>query len=68
MILDANQENIIGNVTLFKDAVRQQTGSERKLIKTCLTEDERVETLREIYGIDLTGEERDNISSDNRLA
>ena len=68
MILDANQENIIGNVTLFKDAVRQQTGSERKLIKTCLTEDERVETLREIYGIDLTGEERDNISSDSRLA
>lgn len=68
MILDANQENIIGNVTLFKDAVRQQTGSERKLIKTCLTEDERVETLREIYGIELTGEERDNISSDNRLA
>lgn len=67
MILDADQEKKIGSVTLFKEAIRQQTGSERILIKTCLTEDERIESLREIYGIKLT-EERNSISSDNNLA
>jgi hypothetical protein len=43
-------------------------GSERKLIKTCLTEDERIESLKETYGIELTGEERESISSDNKLS
>jgi arylamine N-acetyltransferase len=68
MIMDSDEKKIIGSVTLFKETIREQRGSERKLIKECKTEDERVEALREIFGIELTGEERNAISSDSRLA
>lgn len=68
MIMDSDEKKIIGSVTLFKETIREQKGSERKLIKECKTEDERVEALREIFGIELTGEERNAISSDSRLA
>lgn len=68
MIIDPHQEIIVGSVTLFKDAIREQRGSERKLVKECKTEDERVEMLREIYGIELGEPERQSISPDTSLA
>ncbi|KAM0716683.1 hypothetical protein Q7P37_008128 [Cladosporium fusiforme] len=68
MILDADQERIVGSVTLFKDAIREQKGSERKLVKEFKTENERIESLRDFYGIQLTEEERKSISPDSRLA
>jgi hypothetical protein len=66
--MDPEQETIVGNVTLFKDAIREQKGSSRKLVKDCKTEDERVDMLKEIYGIELTEEERQSISPDTSIA
>lgn len=68
MIIDPDQEIVVGSVTLFKDAIREQKGSERKLVKECKTEDERVEMLKEIYGIELGEPERQSISPDTSLA
>ncbi|KAK5999438.1 hypothetical protein QM012_005439 [Aureobasidium pullulans] len=67
MIMDAEQENIIGNVTLFKDTIRQQQGSEREVVKECKTETERVEALKDLFGIELTEQEREALSIDLRL-
>ena len=67
MIMDADGEKIVGSVTLFKEAIREQTGSERKLIRECKTEDERIESLKETFGIELTEEERESISPSSRL-
>ncbi|KAG9849549.1 cysteine proteinase, partial [Aureobasidium melanogenum] len=68
MIMDAEQTNIIGSITLFKDTIREQKGSERRLTKECKTEDERVQALREIFGIELTEDEREALPPDVRLA
>jgi arylamine N-acetyltransferase len=68
MIADAEDEKIVGSVTLFKEAIREQMGSERKLIRECQTESERIKSLKEIYGIVLSEEERRSISLDNKLA
>ncbi|KAH0042268.1 cysteine proteinase, partial [Aureobasidium melanogenum] len=68
MIMDAEQENIVGSITLFKDTIREQRGSERKLVEECKTEIERVQALKDIFGIELTGDEREALSADFRLA
>lgn len=68
MIMDAEQEKIIGSITLFKDTIRQQRGREREVVKECKTENERVEALKDIFGIELTKQEREALSHDLRLA
>ncbi|KLU89833.1 hypothetical protein MAPG_08802, partial [Magnaporthiopsis poae ATCC 64411] len=66
---DGDEERgIVGNITLFKDAVRETIGAKRTVIKDCKTEDERVQALAEIFGVHLTQEERDGIPNDRRLA
>jgi arylamine N-acetyltransferase len=62
------QEKIVGSVTLFKETIRESVGAERKVIRECTTEDERIDSLREIYGIKLSNEEREGIASELRLA
>ncbi|KAL5113205.1 hypothetical protein ACEQ8H_008932 [Pleosporales sp. CAS-2024a] len=68
MLPDAQGEKIVGHVTLFKEAVREQKGEHHKLIKACETEHERVELLKELFGIELTEEERQSVAPETRLA
>ena len=66
--MDDEQEKIIGSVTLFEATIRESIGSERKVDKECKTEDERIESLKEIYAIELTDEEKNGVPSALRLA
>jgi arylamine N-acetyltransferase len=67
MVMDEAQEKIVGNVTLFGGDVKETIGSEKRGVRECKTEDERVDVLREVFGIDLTEEQRKGISEDSRL-
>lgn len=68
MIMDEGEEAIIGSITLFKNTVRKTVGSSRKIIKECKTEEERVQTLADIFGVHLTEEEQNGIQNDKRSA
>jgi arylamine N-acetyltransferase len=61
MLMDDAQEKIVGNVTLFEAAVKESIGSNQKLLKECKTEDDRLEILKEVFGIELTDEEKNGI-------
>lgn len=67
MIIDQVQETIIGNVTLFESGVKESIGTERKAVKDCKTENERIEILRELFDINFSEEERNGIPPDRRL-
>lgn len=67
MMMDEAREKIIGNVTLFGGTVRESIGSDRKVLKECTTEDERVAALAEIFDVKLADDERKAISADVRL-
>ncbi|KAJ4376910.1 N-malonyltransferase fdb2 [Didymella sp. IMI 355093] len=68
MIMDEAQEKIVGNLTLFEARITKSIGAHRQIMKECLTEDERVDSLKELFDIALTEEERSGIPSDRRLA
>ena len=68
MIMNSEREKIIGSVTLFEATIRESIVSERKIVKECKTEDERIESLKGIYGIELTDEEKNGVPSALRLA
>ncbi|KAJ1323490.1 N-hydroxyarylamine O-acetyltransferase [Microdochium nivale] len=61
-------EIIIGDLTLFKDTVRETIGSTRRVVKECTTEAERVYVLAEIFDVCLTEEEKESIPVGMRLA
>jgi len=67
MIMDEEREEIVGNVTLFEGEINESIGSDRRVVKDCKTEDERVDALKELFGIELTEEEKRGISVDLRL-
>ncbi|KAH7028426.1 arylamine N-acetyltransferase 1 [Macrophomina phaseolina] len=67
MLMDEAREEIVGSITLFEATIKQSIGSERKVLKECTTEDERVDALKEFFGIELTDEERKGIPPDLRL-
>jgi arylamine N-acetyltransferase len=67
MIMDEEGEKIVGSVTMMGGDVKESIGSERRVVKDCKTEVERVSALREVFGIELTEEEREGISVDFRL-
>jgi arylamine N-acetyltransferase len=67
MIMDEAKEKIVGNVTLFGDTIRESIGSQRRVLKECTTEDERVQALSEIFNITLADHEKNAISADLRL-
>ena len=52
---------IVGKVMLVNGDVKRNMGGKTSLVKTCKTEEERVEALREYFGIDLTQEESEGI-------
>ncbi|PSN71057.1 arylamine N-acetyltransferase 1 [Corynespora cassiicola Philippines] len=67
MVLDEEGESIVGNVTLFEGTIKEAVGSDRKVLRECKTEEERVDALKEYFGIDLTDEEIDGLPQDLRL-
>lgn len=67
MIMDHAHAEIIGNVTLFEGTIKESVGEKRKLLRECKTEDERVDALKEVFGIDLTDEERNALPHNLRL-
>ncbi|KAF5636859.1 arylamine n-acetyltransferase [Fusarium sp. NRRL 25303] len=67
MIMDEDKEVIIGNLTLFKDTVRETIGSDRKVVKKFETEEERIRGLVEIFDVNLTEEEKSSLPQEKRL-
>jgi arylamine N-acetyltransferase len=67
MIMDEAKEKIVGNITLFGDTIRESIGSDRRVVKECTTEDDRVQVLSELFNITLTDHEKNGISADLRL-
>jgi arylamine N-acetyltransferase len=55
------QTGIYGKVMMVNGDVKRNLGGKTSVIKTCVTEEERVEALREYFGITLTDEERESI-------
>lgn len=68
MLMDEDREVIVGNVGLVDDTVREQIGPDRKVVKECKSEDERLQALEEIFGVHLTDEEKNGIPQQLRLA
>lgn len=68
MIMDDAQEKIIGNLTLFESTIRETIGSDKKVVKECTTEEERLKALEEFYVIEITDEEKKGLPADLRLS
>jgi arylamine N-acetyltransferase len=58
-------EDIVGKIICINDEIKRNMGGKTSLVKICKTEDERVETFKSLFGIDLTEEEREGIKGRN---
>ena len=67
MVLDEEEEKIIGDVTLVNNGIRKTVGGKREVVRDLETERDRVEALREVFGVELTEEEKSGITGDLRL-
>lgn len=67
MLLDDEGEKIVGDITLFNDVVRKNIGASRETLRECKTEQDRVDALKEIFGVELTEEEKAGITPDLKL-
>jgi len=67
MLMDDAGERIVGSVTLFEGGVKQSIGLDRKILRECATEEERIAALKEIFDIELTEEQRKGIPVELRL-
>ncbi|KAK5116820.1 hypothetical protein LTR85_009080 [Meristemomyces frigidus] len=67
MLMDEAGEKIVGDVTLFRDKIARTIGGQRELLRECKTEEDRVEALKEIFGVELMPEEREGIKAEMRL-
>ena len=67
MLLDEAGEKIIGNITLVNDGVMKNVGADREQLRTLKTEQDRIEALKEFFGIELTEEEKKEITPDLKL-
>nr|CBL43285.1 TPA: arylamine N-acetyltransferase 1 [Botrytis cinerea] len=54
---EEGQQKIVGKRMLLNGEVKQNMGGKTQLVKVCESESERVEVLREFFGITLTEEE-----------
>ncbi|KAJ5105901.1 DUF1279 super [Penicillium alfredii] len=68
MLMDEDKELLVGNVTLFKDTVTETIGTNRRVIKECKTENERLQALAENFHVHLTDEEKEGIPDERKLA
>ncbi|KAK0672461.1 PaNAT1 arylamine N-acetyltransferase encoded by the PaNAT1 protein [Cercophora samala] len=55
---EASGRKIRGKVMMVQGEVKQNLGGRTELVKVCKTEEERTETLKDLFGIDLTEEEK----------
>ena len=58
---DEGRERVAGKMMLVDGEVKRNVRGRTELVKVCKTEEERVEALREYFGIELTPEERESI-------
>ncbi|KAF7888917.1 hypothetical protein EAF00_009217 [Botryotinia globosa] len=58
---EEGKEKIVGKRMLFNEMVKENMGGKTRLVKVCESESERVEIIREFFGITLTDEEKDAI-------
>ncbi|OJI85048.1 hypothetical protein ASPTUDRAFT_189131 [Aspergillus tubingensis CBS 134.48] len=59
--LQSADGEVYGKVILDQDKLKENRGGKNELVKVCNTEGERVEVLRDVFGVDLTEEERRGI-------
>jgi arylamine N-acetyltransferase len=71
MRMDEAGEKIIGDYTMAGDRIRKtegpMLGGEKEVVKELHTEKDRIEGLKEIFGVELTDEEREGIRPDLQL-
>lgn len=67
MLIDEASQKVVGDITLFNRSVRKTTGGVRETLADLKTEEERVNALKHVLGVDLTAEEKTNISTEIRL-
>lgn len=67
LLLDEEKQELVGDVTLFNNAVRKTVGGKREPPTELKSEEERVQALRETFKVELTEEERNGIPEDKRL-
>jgi arylamine N-acetyltransferase len=67
MLMNDPCEMIVGNVTLFRDAIKETIGSNGQVVQICTTEAERVDALKTVFGIELSEEEKKSIPADLSL-
>ncbi|EMF13323.1 arylamine N-acetyltransferase 1 [Sphaerulina musiva SO2202] len=67
MLIDEASQKVVGDITLFNRSVRKTTGGVRETLADLKTEEERVNALKNVLGVDLTAEEKTNISTEIRL-
>ncbi|KAK3307889.1 arylamine N-acetyltransferase 2 [Chaetomium strumarium] len=58
---DGRRPKVVGKVMLVKGVVKRNLTGKTEVVKVCVTERERVEALREHFGIHLTEEEAESI-------
>ena len=54
-------ENVVGKVMMVNGDVKRNDGGRTGLVRRCETEDDRLDALKEHFGITLTEEEREGI-------
>ena len=74
MVLDENENvkegelpDIVGDVSMINDGVRRNVGKERQVLRECKTEQDRIDALREIFGVELTEEEIQGVTPELKL-
>lgn len=58
---EISEVEVVGKVMLADGVLKKNTGGKTRVLKECRTEKERVEVLREYFGIHLTDEQREGI-------
>lgn len=57
MLLDEKGEEVIGDITLFNEAVRRTVAGERTVVTELKTEPERLQALHNFFGVNLSDEQ-----------
>lgn len=55
---EEGEQKIKAKVMMVQREVKQNLGGRTELVKVCRTEEERTEVLKEVFGINLTEEEK----------
>jgi arylamine N-acetyltransferase len=59
------EQRMVGKVMLVNGEVKRNMGGKTSIVKVCGTEKERVDTIREHFGIILTDEEKESVKGRN---